>query len=534
MALLAFVDDPGVNALIPALGFRQTLPGGAGWADLLRRARAPGRHHGVVWYPTARTSSPALAITEAGVTLVLLGEDFDARAVESMLTVAPLLGSLLRAEYEASTARGELRVAREHTRHAENMAAALDAARMDVERSVAALHSQAGELQLARARAEEAGQAKDEFLAMLGHELRNPLSPIVTALHLMRLNNQHSREQDIIERQVSGLVRLVDDLLDVSRITRGKLELRKKPVEFVEVASRATETASAMIENKRQILEFDIPAGGLVIDADPARLSQAFANLLTNASKYSEVGTRIVFSAKRRESSLYVRVKDEGIGLTDGMQDRIFESFVQDRQSLDRAQGGLGLGLAIVRSLVLLHGGMVAAHSDGEGRGSEFVVELPLAADRVVHPESPKIADATFTPGRVLVVDDNEDANALLSETLIAAGHDVRAAADGPTALEIAKQFRPHVALLDIGLPVMDGYELAKRLLDAMLTPRPRLVAVTGYGQAQDKARSLAAGFDAHLVKPLALETLLDVLQKLRDPSPSPELSKNPVQRGER
>jgi CheY-like chemotaxis protein/two-component sensor histidine kinase len=349
---------------------------------------------------------------------------------------------------------------------------------------------------------------------MLGHELRNPLSPIVTALQLLRLKNQTSREHEIIERQVQNVMRLVDDLLDVSRITRGKIELKKQLIELSAVAARAIEMASPLLEANRQVLSVDIPARGLLVEADPARLAQVFANLLSNAAKYSAPETKILFSAERDGKRLTVRVKDEGIGIARDMLERVFDLFEQQRQSLDRSQGGLGLGLAIVRSLITLHGGSVHAMSQGDQKGSEFIVEMPCAqgeTEPVTSPAQDGLAGAGSGEGRgrrVLVVDDNEDALMLLSEALTSIGYIVRTASDGPQALRIAETFQPELALLDIGLPVMDGYDLARRLRQIRPLQSARLVALTGYGQATDKRRSQDAGFHAHLVKPIMLEEL--------------------------
>ena len=391
-------------------------------------------------------------------------------------------------------------------------------------------------LEKARRQAEEASMAKDQFLAMLGHELRNPLSPILTALQLMNLRGIRSREQEVIERQVGHLVRLVDDLLDVARITRGKVELRRGSVELATVVVRGIELASPVLEQRQQRLEMNIPPDGMRVNGDCDRLAQVVSNLLTNAAKYSEPGSRIWISAGRdpeptgpvgsatsKTSTASLCIKDEGIGIAPDMLDSIFESFVQHRQALDRASGGLGLGLAIVRSLVRMHGGRVTAHSPGPGKGSEFRVTLPLQPDDEVM----AFVDATEDSGRillpasedyvssnrVLVVDDNRDGALVLAETLRELGYLVEIANDGPSALEIAKRFKPQIALLDIGLPVMDGYELAGQLRElAELHPGIRLVAVTGYGQETDRVRSAKAGFHAHLVKPVDLNVLSNVV----------------------
>jgi signal transduction histidine kinase len=519
--LLILVEDPGVHAFLPAAGFPPTLPGGPAWRAFLELARAPGVHRGEVGYPTPDRLVPALARSGSGIMLILLGERCNEAGLASLDVVLPLVAAMLRAEQDAAAARGELRAAQDHAREAQTLARALDASRAEVERTVRAVEQQARDLDEARANAEKAGQAKDEFLAMLGHELRNPLSPILTALQLMRLKNQSSREQDVIERQVQSLMRLVDDLLDVSRITRGKVDLRKERVELAEVAARAIEMSSPVLEKKQQVLKVNIPPRGLAVDADPARLAQVLANLLTNAAKYSDAETTITFAADRRDSRICVRVRDQGIGIGPEMLTKVFDLFVQQRQSIDRSQGGLGLGLAIVRSLVALHGGTVRAFSEGEGRGSEFVVELPPASGAVEqHPRAAGVVPGLLRregfPERVLVVDDNDDATMLISEALDSLGYVVRTAPDGPTALRVAGEFDPDVALLDIGLPVMDGYELAQRLRETSRTRRLHLIAITGYGQGEDRVRSKAVGFDAHLVKPVALDQLQQLLEQMR------------------
>jgi signal transduction histidine kinase len=353
--------------------------------------------------------------------------------------------------------------------------------------------------------AESANRAKDEFLAMLGHELRNPLAPIVTALHLMKLraNGTLERERGVIERQVLHLGRLVDDLLDVSRITRGKIELSRQRLELSEVIARAIEMASPLLEQRQHHLTLSVPSRGLAVEGDPMRLAQIFSNILTNAAKYTQPGGQISVTARDEGERIVVSVRDNGMGIDPRMLPQIFELFVQAQRTLDRSDGGLGLGLAIVRSLVALHGGTVRAESAGLGKGSEFVVELPpsdrqldgflLQTDR---------AAAPGTGRRILVVDDNIDAAELLGDLLRHEGHEVCIAHDGPAALDVSSVFHPDTALLDIGLPVMDGYELARRLREQL--PEVKLVAITGYGQQSDMDNAKAAGFDRHLVKPVS------------------------------
>jgi signal transduction histidine kinase/ActR/RegA family two-component response regulator len=371
--------------------------------------------------------------------------------------------------------------------------------------------------------AREADRRKDEFLAMLGHELRNPLSPIVTALHLMKLKGggDFERERMLIERQVEHLVRLVDDLLDVSRITRGKLQLKRERIDLRAVLTKAVEMASPLLEQRSHHLELPGVGEPLFVDGDPARLAQVLANLLGNAAKYTEPGGRIRVTATCEGEQVVLCVRDNGAGIGPEVLPRIFDMFVQEGRSIDRSQGGLGLGLAIVRSLVELHGGTVSAHSDGLGRGSEFVVRLPLAAPSLLaldeHPHSApeaSVQEATHAV-RLLIVDDNRDAAELLTELLEAKGYVTRMAHDGPAGLEAASAFRPHVALLDVGLPAMDGYELASRLRREPGLQGLKLVAITGYGQDSDRRQAHAAGFDVHLVKPVEPSLLLRLLREL-------------------
>jgi CheY-like chemotaxis protein len=345
------------------------------------------------------------------------------------------------------------------------------------------------------------------------------------------MRGKEEPELGIIQRQVSHLVRLVDDLLDISRITRGKIELRRQPVELSSVVLRGLELASPLFEQRRQEVELLVPGAGLLVQGDADRLAQVVANLLTNAGKYSDPGTKIRVQGERFGQVVRLSVRDEGVGIPPEMLGRIFDTFVQQPQSLDRSTGGLGLGLAIVSSLVALHGGTVEARSEGPGRGSEFVIELPLARGLELTPSAAApstaapstAAPSTFDPAhsvaapplgkRILVVDDNQDAAETVAEVLGHLGYEVQIARDGPGALEVARTFRPNVCLLDIGLPVMDGYELARRLREFEQLPDDlRIIAVTGYGQDADRRRSKEAGFNAHLVKPVNLDTLTNAV----------------------
>jgi two-component system CheB/CheR fusion protein len=367
-------------------------------------------------------------------------------------------------------------------------------------------------------RAELRSNDKDEFIAMLGHELRNPLSPIVASLEAIRLQGQASGEIDIIERQVSQLRRLVDDLLDVSRLTRGTIVLKKERVEMAVVAVRAAELAQPLFQQRNQTLSIVIPSEGLTLDVDLSRLVQAFANFLNNAAKFSDRGQTVLFTAERSGNRVLVRVRDQGQGIEPDMLERVFEGFVQRVHPGELATSGLGLGLTIARNLIVLHGGTVTAHSGGPGQGTEIVVDVPVA-EEPSRETLPKKAEkstqsAAVAPGTsVLVVEDNEDVRRSLLRLLRLVGYHAVVAPDGPSALATAAETRPRVAVVDIGLPGMDGYELARRLRSEH--PTMRLVALTGYGQPSAQARSREAGFDAHLTKPVDLSVLRPLLDEV-------------------
>jgi signal transduction histidine kinase len=375
-----------------------------------------------------------------------------------------------------------------------------------------------------RAEAVRANRAKDEFLAMLGHELRNPLAPILTAVELMRLRagDVVVREREVIARQTAHLAALVEDLLDVSRIARGKVDLKREDLRMGEIIAKAIETVAPMFEELHHELTTHVPPD-LVVNGDPERLTQVFANLLTNAAKYTDYGGRVTVSAKADGTDVVVDVCDTGRGITAEMLPRVFDLFVQEHQNLDRSRGGLGLGLAIVRNLVQLHGGRVAVSSPGLHQGSTFSVRLPRVTSTVGDVAAPSpgtAARAGRRPITVLVVDDNEDAAQLLGDVLESHGFETRLAFDAPQVLSLSSDEVPDVALLDIGLPAMDGYELARRLRELPRWRDVTMIAITGYGQDSDRTRSKEAGFDEHLVKPIsfaALEHFLTPARPQRD-----------------
>ncbi len=355
-------------------------------------------------------------------------------------------------------------------------------------------------------------RAKDEFLAMLGHELRNPLAPIRTALDLMTMRDptKFERERTIIERQVGYLVRLVDDLLDVSRITGGKIELKREVVELADVVGHAVETAAPLLEAKAHQLTITI-GPDLLVDVDVTRMTQVISNLVTNAAKYTTSQGAIEILGERRGERVWLAVRDNGIGISPEMLPHVFEAFAQEVQGSDRPAGGLGLGLAIVKSLLAMHGGTVTAHSPGLGHGSQFEIELPESTrPRDASAERRPITGRgpTLVAHKVLVVDDNHDAGDLIAMSLTARGHDVRVALDAPSALLIVKDFVPEIVLTDIDLPVIDGYELADLIRASVVPHVVQFVAITGYGQPDDRQRSQDAGFALHLVKPVSIARL--------------------------
>ncbi len=366
----------------------------------------------------------------------------------------------------------------------------------------------------------DADRRKDEFLAILAHELRNPLAPIRNALHILRLtaggNAQATRLNDMIERQVNHMVRLVDDLMEISRITRGKIELRKEQVSLESILRSAMETSRPLIEAAGHQLAFSAHDDSLVVEGDPVRLGQIFANLLNNAAKYTDDGGRIRLAARRDGDWAIVSVQDSGAGIPSEMLPRVFELFTQVERSAARTQGGLGIGLTLVKTLVEMHGGTVEAQSDGHGKGSEFVVKLPLAAMPALASAAPHGSrPAGALHHRVLVVDDNRDAAESLGILLGMLGAEVRVALNGPEALESLADYAADVVLLDLGMPGMDGYEVARRIRERHDLADITLIALTGWGQDEDRRRSRQAGFDHHLVKPpdlAKLETLLSSL----------------------
>jgi PAS domain S-box-containing protein len=375
----------------------------------------------------------------------------------------------------------------------------------------------------------DADRRKNEFLAMLAHELRNPLAPISNAARALRLG---SRDRDavqaaseMLDRQIGQMARLVDDLLDMSRITRGRIELRKRRIELAPVVHQAVEAVRANYRNMNHDLAVSMPSRPLHLDADPARLAQVVGNLLNNACKFTDHGGHVWLSVEEASGAAVIRVRDTGVGIAAADLPRLFEMFTQVDTSLERSRDGLGIGLTLVKTLVEMHGGSVEARSDGLGHGSEFTVRLPLAADaREAAPAPQAVANATAPPRRVLIVDDNEDGAESLAMLLRFAGHQTWKAHNGVDAIALAERLRPDAVLLDIGLPRMNGYEACRQIREQSWGKDLILVALTGWGQEEDRRQSLDAGFNAHMVKPVDHDHLLEFLASLppgRDERPA-------------
>jgi signal transduction histidine kinase len=428
---------------------------------------------------------------------------------------------LQRANLELAAANSTLQA--EKTRELEALNQTLALANVELARANQTLQQEMA----ARARLEEAlretDRRKDEFLAILAHELRNPLAPITNALQLMRFRRFDDQEliwcRDVIGRQIEYLTRLVEDLLDVSRITQGKIKLQREPVELSSVVTRAIETMRPLIEARRHVLTVELPNQSVRIDGDATRLAQVVGNLLNNAIKYTEDMGRISVVAGLEQdpdgtAQAFVRVRDSGVGIPDGMLPRVFDLFTQVERTLDRAQGGLGIGLALVQRLVEMHGGTVEAFSEGEGKGSEFAVRLPVLAASPREPteqERPETRRGTQFR-RVLVADDNVDSAMTLATLLRINGNEVETAHDGEEAWQVAERIRPDLVLLDLGMPKLDGCCVAKRIRQEPWGRSLLMIALTGWGQEEMRLRTEEAGFDAHLVKPVDFAVLTRIL----------------------
>lgn len=497
--LLLFVRDPGLGTLIPAPGFPQTVRGGPAWRQFLAQCAKPGRHAGEVDLPL-NVRRPALALAPDGIAAVLIGGKPIAKELEVLGALLPMLRDALHSELRTILAEAKAAEARSAAARSHVLATALESARAEASRLNAELQEQ--------------HRRKDDFLAMLAHELRNPLTPLVTSVELLRLGSLDAqglrRQLDLMGRQLGQLSRLIEDLLDVSRVSHGRIDLRRTRLRLHDVLSDALEASRPLLDAQGHRVEFASGAEALCTNADAVRLTQVFANVLHNAAKYTNPGGHILISAVREGNEAVVTISDNGVGISAEMLPRVFDLFAQAPVSLSRAQGGLGIGLTLVRALVELHGGRVSVESAGIGKGTKVYIRLPLSSD--AQPASAPAPGAEFVRDtrrslRVLIVDDNQDAADALGMMLRLLGHHAEIAYRGLKALQVAPDMQADLLLIDIGLPDLDGYEVARRLRRVMHRSA-YLVALTGYGSADDKRCSREAGFDEHLVKPVTVETL--------------------------
>lgn len=495
--LLLFVRDPELDVMLPAPGMPKTLAAGASWRALLRRCAHDAEVTAKVEVLDGDWAARALTVGDCA--FVLLGEQHPPDCPVQFREALPLLAEVLRAQQALRIGEAEAADARHAAVRAHQLAAALDAARA----SAAELNRQ---LRLEH-------QHKDEFLAMLAHELRNPMAPVLTGIDVLRRLPpsdlaRRDRQLQIMQRQMQQLTHLVDDLLDVSRVSRGLIELRRENLRLDDVLAAAIEATRPLVVSRRHALVREAAPAEFHVSGDRVRLVQVFSNLLINAAKYTQPGGQIEIKTSRAGSAVHVSIRDNGAGIPREMLQAIFEMFRQVPGSLDRAPGGLGIGLTLVRTLIELHGGQVEAQSEGPGHGSTFIVSLPVVQADAGRVEPLDRAPEAAVSLHVLVVDDNLDAAETLSDVLRMMGAEVSIAHDGAEALQVAASgSAPDVVLLDIGLPGMDGYETAREWRRRFGT-RARLVALTGYGSDEDRRRSLRSGFDAHLVKPVTAEEI--------------------------
>jgi two-component system CheB/CheR fusion protein len=455
--------------------------------------------------------------------ILLTGQDEREVDIEAMKAGAA--DYLVKGRIDAALLDRSIRYAIERKRYQDSLRQVHAALEQRIRERTTALEQANDRLRSLAEELRGADRRKDEFLAMLAHELRNPLAPIRNALHIIHLRGPERRESirqawEIIDRQTEHLSRLVDDLLDVSRITRGKINLQKQPLDVATVVARAVEGSRPLMEARRHTLEVLVPDDVGRVEGDPIRLAQVLWNLLNNAAKYTPEDGRVWLEVEKGQGQIVLRVRDTGVGIPPEALPTVFDLFSQGERTLDRAEGGLGIGLTLVRQLTEMHGGAVEVFSEGPGKGSAFVVRLPLLAENAPAAVSgPGAADVGWggltARHRILVVDDNRDSAESLATLLRLVGNDVRTAHDGPRALEAAAAYHPDLVLLDIGLPGLNGYEVARRLRAEPNHHRAVLVAVTGYGGEEDRRRSLAAGFDHHMVKPIDFDALRALLASI-------------------
>lgn len=516
-AALLFGKDAEIGRFLPAPGLPQTLRDGRAWQRFLDTCAEHQTSCAMLPDPVSSTPALAMGLCDAvgSAILVFLDGRPDAEQTLALQAMAPLLGAILRSERSVQAAEAHAAAACDSSRRANSLNAALDVSRRELQGAYATLERELQWRRDAERTLRDADRRKDEFLAMLAHELRNPLAPISMAAQILRAGPVNAVRQEqtcqIIDRQVNHMKLLLDDLLDVSRVTGGMVSLAREPNDMRVVVADALEQSRPLINARNHHLTLNLGQHPMMVLGDATRLVQIVTNLLNNAAKYTLPGGDIHVQLALRGPEVVVTVRDTGIGIDASLLPHIFDLFIQGERSSDRSQGGLGLGLALVRSLAHRHGGAVKATSRGLGQGSQFQVTLPYvpsAKGATVPPAS----HGSGEPVSIMIVDDNEDAAQTLALYLQAHGHEVQVAFDGRQALALAASFTPRALLLDIGLPDMDGYALARRLHELPNTEHCLTLALTGYGLPEDRERSRQAGFHHHLTKPVNIAELTQLL----------------------
>ena len=513
LSLFLFDDD--VQALLPAPGFPQTLPDGRKWKAFLKVVAAKNSARCKLVYVDSPEPVNVLGLrTTDGSILVLFGGEPDENEVTEVALLMPILAAAFRGEVLVTVAKARATIAQEMASDSAILAESLDRARRELGVALSDAKKAGDALK-------EADRRKDEFLATLAHELRNPLAPISNALDLLKLAPDKlavlGRVRGIMERQVSQMIRLIDDLMDVSRITQGKVELRKESVGLRAIMHSAVELVRPLVEENKHDLTINLPDEDIHLDVDTVRIAQVLSNLLNNAAKYTPSGGKIDVAAYINGSSAIVTVTDSGVGIAADKLDRVFEMFAQVESSLERSRGGLGIGLMLVRRLVEMHGGTICASSPGLGLGSTFTLSLPIIKTST-RTQANRVADPNKLPSkayRILVVDDNKASADTMMWTMEMLGHTAEVCYDGRTACVHATAFHPDIILLDLGLPGISGYEICRALRGTPAFADTIIIAQTGWGQKEHRERSKLAGFDHHLVKPVQLEKLEEVLDDL-------------------
>jgi signal transduction histidine kinase/ActR/RegA family two-component response regulator len=538
--VLVFGKDAEVGIFLPALGLPQTLPASRRWQDFLRQCADAGSAQSSLPWAEAEVDSRVWGQCDPARSAIVVfrGTQAAAPVCAAIDALLPMLGAKLVGERAELAAAGLAAAARDSHRRASELNSALDVSRRELQLAYQRAENELVSRREAEAKLREADRRKDEFLAMLAHELRNPLAPIGMAAQILRRSDvtpervKHTCE--IIDRQIGHMTSLLDDLLDVSRVTGGLVALAQELHDMGAIVRDAVEQARPLVDARRHRLSLTLPAQAAQVYGDGTRLVQIVTNLLNNATKYTPQGGLIELEMTQDASMVQIIVRDNGIGIDAALLPHVFDLFVQGERSPDRAQGGLGVGLALVRSLVERHGGSVSAASAGHGAGSEFTIRLPRAHEVAPALELCKQDGTACNSGLdILIVDDNTDAADTLSLFLSTAGHRLRVAYEGRSALALAAEAPPDILLLDIGLPDIDGYELARRMRALPQTANATLIALTGYGQPADRERSVAAGFNHHLTKPVEATALLRLLETVsKKPSGYRNFSRRSLQPG--